>query len=186
MRVDLFGVREGGAIDGKLHAPLRPEVPTLKPGKEYLLEAVVRTLKLGHPFTQGTVDSNEVWVEVTAKSGDRVIGRSGGIDAASGNEVDRWAHFVNVFMLDRDGQPHQSPQSAGHFHAALQPSDSAGSGGQPALRLAACPRTCTAPVTVEVKLQYRKFDKEYMEFVAKNGNVGGEKIRGDNGRRRRM
>jgi len=36
-------------------------------------------------------------------SGQRVLGRSGGIDAAKGNEVDRWAHYINVFMLDKDG-----------------------------------------------------------------------------------
>ncbi|MBI4161533.1 MAG: hypothetical protein HY509_03705, partial [Acidobacteria bacterium] len=72
MRVDLFGVRVGGTIDGRLAAPLRPEVPALRPGGRYLLEAVVRTVKIGHPFTQGTADSNEVWVEVRAASGGRV------------------------------------------------------------------------------------------------------------------
>src|SRR4029077_7899242 len=30
LRVDIFGVKEGGDITGKLHAPIRPEVPTLK------------------------------------------------------------------------------------------------------------------------------------------------------------
>ena len=80
MRVDVFGVREGGEIDGKLIAPLRPHVPTLEPGKKYLIETVIRTVKLGHPFTQGTVDSNEVWLDVIVKSGDRVIGRSGAMD----------------------------------------------------------------------------------------------------------
>src|SRR5688572_30541083 len=60
MRIDLFGVKEGGTIDGKLTAPLRPQIPTLKPGQTYLFEVVIRTMKLGHPFTQGTADSNEV------------------------------------------------------------------------------------------------------------------------------
>ncbi|HEX6986077.1 MAG TPA: multiheme c-type cytochrome, partial [Planctomycetaceae bacterium] len=101
MRVDLFGVREEGRIDGKLIAPLRPEVPTLEPGKTYLIEAVIRTLKLGHPFTQGTTDSNEVWLDVTVRSGDRILGRSGGMNAE--NEVDPWSHFVNNFVIDRDG-----------------------------------------------------------------------------------
>ena len=64
---------------------------------------MIRTLKLGHLFTQGTVDSNEVWLDVTVTSGDRVIGRSGALDPQRGNEVDPWSHFVNVFMLDKDG-----------------------------------------------------------------------------------
>ncbi len=75
----------------------------MEPGREYVLETVIRTLKLGHLLTQGTVDSNELWLDVTVTSGDRVIGRSGAIDANNGNEVDRWAHFVNVFLLDREG-----------------------------------------------------------------------------------
>jgi tetratricopeptide (TPR) repeat protein len=180
VRIDLFGVRENGQVDGKLIAPLRPEVPTLEPGKEYLLEAVIRTLKLGHLFTQGTVDSNEVWVDVTVTSGDRVLGRSGGIDPAKGNEVDRWAHFVNVFMLDRDGNRinrrnpqdiftplynHQIPPgAAASLHYGLH-----------------VPEDVSEPITVDVKLQYRKFDAEYMQFVAKNGKVAGKPIRGDDG-----
>jgi hypothetical protein len=66
-----------------------------------LLEVVVRTLSLGHPLTQGTVDSNELWVDVTAKSGGKAIGRSGGL--GDRREVDPWSHFVNVYMLDRNG-----------------------------------------------------------------------------------
>jgi len=181
VRVDIFGIRENGEIDGQLHAPLRPEVPELEPGKKYLLETVIRTMKLGHPFTQGTVDSNEVWVEVTVTSGDRVIGRSGGIDPAKGNEVDPWSHFVNVFMLDREGNRinrrnpqdiftplynHQIPPgAAASVHYDLQ-----------------VPEDVSAPIMVEVKLQYRKFDSEYMQFVAKNGKVAGQPIRGDDGK----
>src|SRR6185503_4478154 len=49
LRVDIFGMREGGTIDGKLIAPLRPQVPALQRGNTYLIEVVLRTLKLGHP-----------------------------------------------------------------------------------------------------------------------------------------
>ena len=175
MRIDIFGVKEGGVIDGKLHAPLRPVTPRLKPGETYLLETVVRTMKMGHLFTQGTVDSNEVWVDVTVTSDDRVIGRSGGMDERK--EVDRWSHFLNVFMLDRDGNRinrrnpqdifvplynHQIPPGAAavvHYSLPI-------------------PKETTKPITVEVKLQYRKFDQEYMDFVAKSAKPGDFPIRG--------
>ena len=62
---------------------------------------MVRTLGVGHLFSQGTVDSNEIWVELIARSGDRVIGRSGGI--GPDGTVDPYSHFINVYMLDRDG-----------------------------------------------------------------------------------
>ena len=101
VRVDLFALRDGAGIDGEWLGPLRPEVPTLKPGRPYLVEAVVRTLGLGHPFSQGTVDSNEIWVELIARAGDRVIGRSGGI--GPDGTVDPYSHFINVYMLDKDG-----------------------------------------------------------------------------------
>jgi tetratricopeptide (TPR) repeat protein len=177
VRVDVFGIREGTTIDAPLTAPLRPMVPKLKPGGQYVLETVIRTLKLGHLFTQGTVDSNEIWLDVTVTSGGRVVGRSGALDPANGNEVDRWAHFVNVFLLDRDGNRinrrnpqdifvplynHQIPPGAGwtvHYGLGL-------------------PAELSAPVEVEVKLQYRKFDTEYMRIVAREGKVGGEPIRG--------
>jgi hypothetical protein len=93
---------KAGRFDGKLIAPLRPQVPVLKPGATYLVEAVLRTLKLGHPLTQGTADSNELWVDAKVVSGDRTIGRSGGL--GEGNAVDPWSHFVNVYMLDREGR----------------------------------------------------------------------------------
>lgn len=175
VRVDIFGVKDGATIDGKLTAPLRPEVPALKPGQKYLLETVIRTLKVGHHFTQGTADSNEVWMDVTVISGDKVIGRSGGIDDQ--REVDPWSHFVNIYMLDKDGNRidrrnpediftplynHQIPPGAAAVvHYELQ-----------------LPASLTAPVTVEVKLQYRKFDKIYMGFVTKSAKPGDNPIRG--------
>jgi tetratricopeptide (TPR) repeat protein len=162
VRVDLFGIKEGGTIDGPLAAPLRPAVPKLKPGQTYLMEVVLRTLTLGHPFTQGTVDSNEVWVDVKATSGERIVGRSGGL--AEKRAVDPWSHFVNVYMLDRDGNRidrrnpqniftplynHQIPPGAArvvHYSFTVPPEQ-------------------REALTVEVKLQYRKFDTTYMQYV---------------------
>jgi tetratricopeptide (TPR) repeat protein len=162
VRVDLFGIKEGGKIDGPLTAPLRPAVPRLKPGQTYLMEVVLRTLTLGHPFTQGTVDSNEVWVDVKAMAGERIVGRSGGL--AEKKAVDPWSHFVNVYMLDRDGNRidrrnpqniftplynHQIPPGAArvvHYSLTVPPEQ-------------------RGPLTVEVKLQYRKFDTTYMQYV---------------------
>ena len=177
MRVDIFGVREGGEIDGRLLAPLRPEVPTLRPATTYLLETVIRTLKMGHPFTQGTADSNEVWLDVTVTSGDRVIGRSGALDPARANEVDPWAHFVNMFLLDKDGHriDRRNPQDivTPLYNHQIPPG-----AGQTAHYLLELPPQLNAPVTVEVKLQYRKFDQAYMDFVARKNEQLGQIIRG--------
>ncbi len=174
-RVDLFGIKRGGTVDGELVAPLRPSVPELEPGNRYLLESVIRTLTLGHTFTQGTADSNEIWLDVTVTSGDRVIGRSGAMDEQG--EVDRWAYFVNVFMLDEEGNRinrrnpqdirvplynHQIPPGAARVvHYALD-----------------VPEDLQDHVTVELKLQYRKFDQEYMSIIAERQRPDDHPLRG--------
>jgi hypothetical protein len=170
VRVDIFGLREGGTVDGRLLAPLRPEMPALRRGQTYLLEVVLRTVRLGHPFTQGTTDSNEVWADARVSSGGQVLGRSGGLGPF--RAVDPWAHFLNTYMLDREGNRvdrrnpqdiftplynHQIPPGAGqvaHYHFKV-------------------PEDASGPVTVEVKLQYRKFDTIYMNYVLGHGYTNG-------------
>lgn len=162
VRVDIFGVKKGGTVDSPLVAPLRPQIPALKPGKTYLLEAVLRTLKLGHPFTQGTVDSNEVWVDAKVSSNGRTIGRNGGLGPF--NEADPWSHFVNVYMLDKDGNriDRRNPQD---IFTPLYNHQIPPGAGQVAHYVFTVPENQTEPLTVEVKLNYRKFDTIYMNYV---------------------
>ena len=162
VRVDFFGLKEGGAVDSPLTAPLRPQVPELKRGKNYLLEVVVRTVRLGHPFTQGTVDSNEVWVDARAASAGRVVGRNGALGVL--NEVDPWSHFINVFMLDRDGNriDRRNPQD---IFTPLYNHQIPPGAAQVVHYSFTVPENLDAPLTVEIKLQYRKFDTKYMQHV---------------------
>lgn len=162
VRVDIFGVKEGGTIDGRLIAPLRPVIPALERGKRYLFEVVLRTMKLGHPFTQGTIDSNEVWVDAKVSSGSATVGRSGG--QGKHREVDPWAYFVNTLVLDREGNridrrnpqdiftplySHQIPPGAAnvvHYEFTV-------------------PEDAEDQVALDVRLQYRKFDTIYLNYV---------------------
>ncbi|MBT3604085.1 MAG: hypothetical protein HOE48_04580 [Candidatus Latescibacteria bacterium] len=162
MRLDIFGLREDGRVDGKLIAPLRPHVPLLEKGKTYLLDVVIRTLKMGHIFTQGTSDSNEIWLDVLVTAEGETIGRSGGV--GPDNAVDSWSHFVNSYVLDRDGNRidrrnaedifvplynHQIPPGAAdviHYNLHV-------------------PKDVKGNVTVSVRLQYRKFDTTYMKHI---------------------
>ena len=162
LRVDIFGLKAGGTINGALIAPLGPQIPALEAGESYLLETVVRTLTLGHVFTQGTADSNEIWLEVTLRNNDQVIGGSG--QRQTDGTVDPWSHFINVYMLDREGNRidrrnaediftplynHQIPPGAAdtvHFGFNVPP----GMSGE---------------ISIEVKLNYRKFDTTYMRYI---------------------
>ena len=163
VRVDLFALREGGGIEGTLLGPLRPEIPTLKAGQSYLVETVVRTLGLGHPFSQGTVDSNEIWVELTAKTpSGKILGRSGGIGADG--QVDPFAHFINVYMLDKDGKriDRRNPQD---IFVPLYNKQIPPGAGQVVHFGLDVPQGLNEPIVLEAKVNYRKFDQTYMNYV---------------------
>jgi tetratricopeptide (TPR) repeat protein/heme/copper-type cytochrome/quinol oxidase subunit 2 len=176
MRVDIFGIREGGTIDGELTAPLRPQMPTLQPGHSYLLESVIRTVKMGHHFTQGTTDSNEIWLEVVASSGERRIGVSGLLQ--DDNSVDPWAHFVNSFMLDKLGN-RIDRRNAQDIFVPLYSNQIPPGAGQTVHYAFAVPDDVAATVTVKVRLLYRKFDATYMQYVdEKLTKLGADPLRG--------
>ncbi len=161
-RVDLFGLKEDGHIDGRLHAPLRPEVPALEPGRRYLLETVVRTLRVGHELTQGTADSNELWLEVTVTSGERVIARSGGLDEQG--QVDPWAYFLNAYVLDRHGNRIDRRNAQDIFVALYNHQLPPGAAAVAHFALEV-PAETRDPITVEVRFQYRKFDAQFLRHI---------------------
>jgi tetratricopeptide (TPR) repeat protein len=175
LRVDLFGVRDGGTLEGRLTAPLRPQVPELQPGQAYLLETVIRTLKLGHHFTQGTTDSNEVWLEVTLTSGSSQLGASGLVNPDG--SVDEWSHFVNNFMLDRHGNRIDRRNAQDIFVPLYQHQIPPGAGQTVHYRFQV-PEKIAAPITAKVRLLYRKFDATYMNFVDRKTKELGRPIRG--------
>lgn len=170
VRIDLFGIKEGGTIDGKLTV-LRPELPRLQPGQTYLVEVVVRTLGLGHHFSQGTVDSNEIWVDFQASSAGRLLAHSGGFpEGADRGPVDPWSHFINVLMLDKDGNRinRRNPQDI--FTPLYDKQIPPGAGQVVHYRLDV-PADITAPILLKARVRYRKFDHEYLRLIYKDQPV---------------
>jgi len=170
-RVDLFGIKEEGKISGQLHAALGDELPPLEPGKEYLLETVVRTLGIGHHLTQGTSDSNELWLEVTVKSGDKIIGRSGGRNAKE--EVDPWSYFINTYFLDHEGERIERRDAQNILVALYDHQIPPGAASVVHYQLD-IPDDTTQPITIEVKLQYRKFNSAFMRHMKKEQYAGND------------
>lgn len=123
---------------------------------------------MGHVFTQGTSDSNQVWMDVTVRDGDRIIGRSGGREPSQ-NRVDPWSHFVNAFVIDRYGNRISRRNAEDIFTALYNNQIPPGAGSVVHYRLDV-PATATGPITVDVALLYRKFDTTYMEFVEDDPN----------------
>jgi hypothetical protein len=176
MRVDIFGLRDGGSIDSPLLAPIRPSVPELVPGNTYVLESVIRTVKMGHHFTQGTTDSNEIWLQVTVDAGERRLGSSGLLD--DDNRVDPWSHFVNNFMLDREGN-RIDRRNAQDIFVPLYRHQIPPGAAQTVHYSFSLPDDLATTVRIRTRLLYRKFDSTYMEFVdRKLTELGAPAMRG--------
>ena len=162
--VDIFGVKPGGTIEDELIAPLRPEIPALEAGEDYLLEVVVRTLGLGHHLTQGTADSNQLWLDVEVRDErGNLVGRSGGL--GEGNRVDPWSHFINVYMLDRDGARIDRRNAEDIFVPLYDHQIPPGAGDVVHYRLEVPRAGAAATLTVEAALRYRKFDTTYLRHI---------------------
>ena len=174
LRVDIFGIKDGGTVDGPLTAPLRPRLPALERGKKHLIEVVLRTLTLGHQFTQGTSDSNEVWVDAKVTSEGQVLGRSGGLGRH--REVDPWSHFVNTFMLDREGNriDRRNPQD---IFTPLYSHQIPPGAAQVVHYEFTAPENAGDHVEIEIKLQYRKFDTIYLNYFRGTNYTAGAPLR---------
>ncbi|MGB5260077.1 MAG: multiheme c-type cytochrome [Gammaproteobacteria bacterium] len=161
-RIDIFAIKEDGRIDGTLHAPLRPSLPVLEPGGRYLVEIVLRTTGVGHHLTEGTADSNQLWVELTARSGDALLGHSGAMDTSG--QVDPWSYFVNSYVLDRNGQRIDRRNAQDVFIALYNHQIPPGAATVVHYQLDV-PAEISGPVTLEAHLKYRKFDSTYLRHI---------------------
>ena len=163
LRVDIFGLNFGKDIDTDLIAPIRPTVPELIPGRSYVLNVVVRNLKVGHVFTQGTSDSNEVWLEVDLKTGGKPLGESGKVRGEDG-AIDPRAHFLNAYVVDRSGARIAERNAEDIFTKLYDHQIKPGSAAVVHYEFEV-PEDLSTPIEISVALNYRKFDTTYMKAI---------------------
>jgi Flp pilus assembly protein TadD len=156
---------------GKIAAPV--ESATFKPGSTVRVDAVVRTRKIGHFFPAGTVDAFDVWLEFSARDAKgRLLASSGAI--VDNGPVDRSAHFYRSYLLDGEGNAinkRNAWQARSVFYVHLIPPGAADT----VHYLVNIPRDAEGPVTLEAKLNYRKFSDAYTRFsfgAARPGPTG--------------
>jgi hypothetical protein len=102
-------VHQGGARS--LPADGAPIVP----GERVRFEITVRNLGAGHRFPGGTLDAQDVWLEVTLRDArGRLVAEAGAEHDRSGD--DGTAHRLRALLLDRDGRPVLERQ-VNHFRA---------------------------------------------------------------------
>lgn len=164
--VDIIGLRKAGQVDGGFVARLDDEMLWVERGERYIVEVVVRTKTLGHNFTNGTTDSNQVWVSLTARAGDQVLFENGVVDEVT-KVLPPYTHQVRAFLIDRSGRRidrrnvediytsvynHQIPPGAADVvHYAFT-----------------VPENVEGEIEIEAKLNYRKFDSQYLTQVENN------------------
>ena len=149
---------------GKIAAPLNAEGVAFAPGSAVRIDAVVRTRKIGHFFPAGTVDGFDVWLEFSAHDArGRVLASSGAVADNGRGPVDTSAHFYRSYLLDGKGNPinkRNAWQARSVFYVRLIPPGAADT----VHYLVNIPKDVEGPITLEAKLNYRKFTDAYTRF----------------------
>ena len=150
---------------GQMAAPLDRGHRVFEPGTTIRVDVVIRTLKIGHFFPGGTVDAQEVWVELEGKDATgKPVFWSGKTAEPGKGPVDPGAHFYQSLQLDGDGNlinKRNAFQTRGLFYVKLIPPGAA----DVAHYLVKIPKDAQGPITLTAKLNYRKFTYFYTQYV---------------------
>ncbi len=156
LSVDLFALRRGDDLQVLGETP-----PSVAPGETVDLEVVVRTRGMGHPYTNGTGDSNETWVSLEARDGARKFFASGVLDAAG--RLDPAADMLTTFVIGHDGQ-HMDRRQPQDIHIPLY-NNAIGPGAARVVHYRIrVPDDAAGAVTLSAGVQYRKFSRDYETF----------------------
>ncbi len=157
LSVDLFALRRAG---GRLEV-LGENPPAVRPGETLDIEVVVRTRGVGHPYTNGTADSNETWVSLEAASDGGRFFASGVLDA--GGRLDAAADRLSTLVIDQNGDPmdRRQPQDirVPLYNNAIGP----GAARVVHYRVR-IPEDARGGVTLAAGTHYRKFSRDYTTF----------------------
>jgi tetratricopeptide (TPR) repeat protein len=144
----------------------------VEPGEVVLLEAVTRTLRLGHPLTQGTADSNEIWIEIEV--GLRPAETTGSLGASgmigTDGVVDPRAKFLGVWLLDREGRRIEQRNPEDIFVPLYNHQIPPGAADLTHYRIRV-PEDASGELEIRGRVRYRKFDSRLMghAFGAEEG-----------------
>ncbi|MCC7234461.1 MAG: tetratricopeptide repeat protein [Bryobacterales bacterium] len=159
---------------GQVAAPVDRAGVKFQPGGSVRLDVVVRTRKIGHSFPAGTVDSFDIWLEVTGKDATgRTIFLSGNVEDGGKGAVEPGAHFYRSYQLDGAGNPinkRNAWQTRGVLYVRLIPPGAA----DVAHYRVNIPKGAKGPIQFEAKLNYRKFSHFYTQYAYAGQPVPGD------------
>lgn len=166
--LDVIGFRAGGRVDGEF-IPAHRFPAEAEPGQTYLLELVVRTRTVGHAFTQGTTDSNQVWVELQQRHDERTVAASGGLDDL-GRLDENGTFLVRNYVVDRLGR-RIARRNVEDIHSVVYSRQIPPGAADVVHYRFTLPEEGIAAVTFEARLLYRKFDSEFRQFSLPGSSV---------------
>src|SRR5262249_27269241 len=136
-----------------------------RPGSTVRVDVVARTRAIGHFFPGGTVDAFDVWLELVVRDATgRVLYWSGAVEDAGRGAVEPGAHFYRSLQLDGRGNPinkRNAWQTRSVLYVRLIPP---GAADVAHFRLP-IPAGARGPLTLEARLNYRKFSHDYTRFA---------------------
>jgi Flp pilus assembly protein TadD len=156
LTVDLFALKRGGET-----LLLGDKPPTASPGETLDVEVVVRTRGVGHPYTNGTADSNETWVSLEGGAESGRFFRSGVLD--ENGRLDPACDRLELYVVDHDGR-HMDRRQPQDIHVPLY-NNGIGPGAARAVHYRIqVPKDAKGSIVLSAGVHYRKFSRDYTTF----------------------
>ncbi len=156
LSVDLFAIKRGDEV-----VVIGENPPAVKPGETLDLEVVVRTRGVGHPYTNGTSDSNETWVSVEGAAAKDKFFRSGVLDEHG--RLDPAADTLSLLAIDHDGG-HMDRRQPQDIHVPLY-NNGIGPGAARVVHYRVrVPDDAKGAIMLSAGVHYRKFSRDYTTF----------------------
>ena len=156
LTVDLFALKRGNEV-----LVLGDKPPAVSPGETLDVEVVVRTRGIGHPYTNGTADSNETWVSLEGGVESGTFFRSGALDA--NGRLDPACDRLELYVIDHDGQ-HMDRRQPQDIHVPLY-NNGIGPGAARAVHYRIqVPKDAKGSIMLSAGVHYRKFSRDYTTF----------------------
>jgi Tfp pilus assembly protein PilF len=161
LTIDLFAIRYADKPDALV--VLGKDPVSVRPGETIDVEAVVRTRGMGHPYTNGTADSNETWVSLqgAAPGAEKPFFASGVLDA--NGRLDPAADMLNQIVIDHEGG-HMDRRQPEDIHVPLYHNFIGPGAARVVHYRMTIPKDAKDSVVLSAGVQYRKFSRDYTTF----------------------
>lgn len=166
LRLEIFAVKRE---DGSVIMSARDHAINVNPGEIIQIDVVVRNLNVGHTFPGGTNDSNEGWIDFKASLGDKKVFHNGFL--REDKHVDPAAHFYKAVLIDRHGERINKRNASDIFTTVYANVIGPSTSDIARYRFRVPENAEGQQLKIDSRLMWRKFNREYTEFVFEGQEV---------------